>query len=297
MCENLGEHHHDEEHFHHDHQNGCASHVGMVEVSRRTWLRRFATGAVAVTAALNLPGGREGWGITIGREVPTADAQVIPLEFYRAVAELNFGGTGGIANGFDVQSHILVRGREVTIVDTLVGSAANFALIGKALADSGRSYNDVVNVVLTHMHGDHTGNLNRVLAEATNATVWAGTLDAPRISSNRPIKTVGEGDEIFGLQVYDTPGHTPGSITLWDPASRTVIAGDAISNRGRQISVVAAEADLTQAIASIGKISNLKANRAYFGHGFPLPSDASSTLAAWVLEQRLNRYFRPGTTR
>jgi glyoxylase-like metal-dependent hydrolase (beta-lactamase superfamily II) len=266
----------------------------MVEVSRRTWIRRLATGAVALTAALNLPGGKEGFGITIGREVPTADAQVIPIEYYRAVAELNFGGGSGIANGFDVQSHILVRGREVTIVDTLVGSNANFDLISQALAGAGRSYSDVVNVVLTHMHPDHTGNLNRVLAQATNATVWAGTLDAPRINSSRPIKTVGEGDDIFGLQVYDTPGHTPGSITLWDPASRTVIAGDAISNRARVISVLTADSDQAQGIASIGKISNLKPDRAFFGHGFPLTSDASATLAAWVLDQRLQRYFRPG---
>jgi len=53
-----------------------------------------------------------------------------------------------------------------------------------------------------------------------------------RVLSTRPTRTVVEGDVIdLGdrhLEVLHLPGHTPGSIGLWEPASATLFSGDAI---------------------------------------------------------------------
>ena len=43
---------------------------------------------------------------------------------------------------------------------------------------------------------------------------------------------VEEGDEIGSLKVIATPGHTPGSISLYDEKSGVVIAGDAVVTKG-----------------------------------------------------------------
>ncbi|MFN8535768.1 MAG: MBL fold metallo-hydrolase [Dehalococcoidia bacterium] len=262
----------------------CDDHRGLVQITRRTWLRRASAGVMAIATALTLERGQQGLSIAIGR--PT-EAEELPLQFYRAVAELNFGGTGGIAAGFDVQSHVLVRGREATIVDTL--TAGNVGLIGAALASAGLSFADVVNVVLTHMHGDHTGNLNAVLDAAPRATVFAGVEDLPRIASNRPIRPAREGDEIFGVRVIETPGHTPGHISLFDPASGTLILGDALSNRGGQLSVLAPADSTVQAFASLARVSTLPASRALLGHGFPIERNVSTVLADFASQQAIAR--------
>ena len=39
-----------------------------------------------------------------------------------------------------------------------------------------------------------------------------------------------DGQEVFGLQVVDTPGHTPGHIAVFDNDSRVLVAGDALTN-------------------------------------------------------------------
>ena len=57
-------------------------------------------------------------------------------------------------------------------------------------------------------------------------------LGAYRIQSTRPTRAVDEGDAIdLGdrrFEVWHLPGHSPGSMGLWEEATRTLFAGDAI---------------------------------------------------------------------
>jgi glyoxylase-like metal-dependent hydrolase (beta-lactamase superfamily II) len=57
-------------------------------------------------------------------------------------------------------------------------------------------------------------------------------LDAYRIPSTTPTRRVEEGDAIdLGdrrFEVWHLPGHSPGSIGLWEAATRTLFSGDAI---------------------------------------------------------------------
>ena len=86
-------------------------------------------------------------------------------------------------------------------------------------------------IVITHGHWDHTGAAAE-LREATGAAVIASAIDAPGITGERaglelgvrntpcPVdRTVEDGDiiEIGNMkwQVIATPGHTPGSISLF----------------------------------------------------------------------------------
>ena len=90
----------------------------------------------------------------------------------------------------------------------------------------------VIGVVNSHGHGDHIGGNNELL-EATRVKLSVGEKDAamledPRknlsapfgymIRSRTPDRLLKEGDtiEIGGgtLKVFETPGHSPGSVTL-----------------------------------------------------------------------------------
>jgi len=41
------------------------------------------------------------------------------------------------------------------------------------------------------------------------------------------------GDIVLGLEVLPTPGHTAGHLSLFDPASSTMLLGDVVGNVGR----------------------------------------------------------------
>ena len=186
-----------------------------------------------------------------------------------------------VSLGF-VSAYVLVRGREAAIVDT--GVAGSGAAIGEALADLGLGPSDVRHIVLTHNHGDHVGGLGELEAAMTNATVYAGAGDIDTIESSLSLAEVGDGDEVFGLGVVNTPGHTAGSISVFDTETGLLVAGDAINGDG-QGGITGANpnftADMNQANASIAKMAALMPQVAAFGHGgAPVSDDVTAKLTA-----------------
>lgn len=88
-------------------------------------------------------------------------------------------------------------------------------------------------LVNTHSHSDHIGG-NRVLREKTKAKVAVHQLDVDAVGKvDLKLKdgdTVRLGDRSF--QVVHTPGHTAGSICLYDERSQTLLTGDSVQGRG-----------------------------------------------------------------
>jgi glyoxylase-like metal-dependent hydrolase (beta-lactamase superfamily II) len=176
-----------------------------------------------------------------------------------------------------VAAYVLVRGREAAVVDT--GTAGSGDAIGESLRGAGSSWSAVRHVVLTHYHPDHAGGVPDVMQRADAATGYAGEADLPRIDGPRPMKAAADGAEIFGLQVVATPGHTAGHISLFDPATGVLVAGDALTNTaGLAGSNPQYTADTGQARESLRKLAALPVRTIYVGHGDAVQDGAAEAL-------------------
>ena len=97
------------------------------------------------------------------------------------------------------------------------------------LKELGRSPEEIDLVVNTHRDGDHVQG-NKVIKEKTNAKLAIHELDAEAVEGvDIKLKNgdyVELGDRKF--EVIHTPGHTPGSICLYQKENQLLIVGDSL---------------------------------------------------------------------
>ncbi len=183
-----------------------------------------------------------------------------------------------VSLGF-VNAYVLVRGDEVAVVDT--GVANSQAKIEEVIKVAGRSWADVRHVILTHYHPDHAGSMDEVIAASSKAKAYAGAEDIPQMSKKSSLQAVGDGSEVFGLQIIATPGHTSGHISVYDPISLAFIAGDALNNNDGKLTGPNPQysSDMALANKTVQKIAGLKFEKAFFGHGAPIDKGAAAAVA------------------
>ena len=176
-----------------------------------------------------------------------------------------------------VAAYVLVRGREAAVVDTGVAGSAD--AIGAVLDKAGPGWAGVRHVVLTHKHPDHAGSVGEVLTEATKATGYVGAADLAEVDAPRQLKALKDGDEVFGLRVVATPGHTAGHVAVFDADTGVLVAGDALTNMdGLAGSNPQFTEDEAAAAASVRKLARLTPSTILVGHGAPVLRDASNAL-------------------
>jgi glyoxylase-like metal-dependent hydrolase (beta-lactamase superfamily II) len=135
--------------------------------------------------------------------------------------------------------HVLAdeRTREAIAIDT---ATPCLAWIADELAARGWTLQLIVS---SHGHWDHIGD-NASVAEHTGADIAVHPLDRDRLVSPRPSMApfdippsvpavdLAEGGEVrFGsirLRVLHTPGHTEGSVCLYDPDEGLLFSGDTL---------------------------------------------------------------------
>lgn len=178
-----------------------------------------------------------------------------------------------------VSAYIVVREGEAAIVDT--GSWNSESDIDAGLASLGLNWGSVGHVILTHRHPDHQGSLPAVLAAAPDAAGYAGAGDLAAITSPRPLVSVGDGDKVFDLDIIETPGHTPGHISVLSADASLLIAGDALN--GSNGGVIGANPQFTPDMAtanlSIQKLAGYQFETVVFGHGEPVEGNAAALVA------------------
>jgi glyoxylase-like metal-dependent hydrolase (beta-lactamase superfamily II) len=88
---------------------------------------------------------------------------------------------------------------------------------------------------------------------------------------------IDEGDSLSGLTVLHMPGHTMGSIALYDPKRKVLFIGDTLGCRDGVVQGPSENVtiDMKQAYKSIEKLKNLDFSIMLSGHGEPLTKNAS----------------------
>jgi glyoxylase-like metal-dependent hydrolase (beta-lactamase superfamily II) len=256
-----------------------------VDVTRRTFLVHAGRGTIAL-AVLGVAGcgpavsGSPAGGSPSPR--PSAGAPSTPSSASAPPPSPSAALTWRRVDLGFVSAYLLARGGEVAVVD--VGVPGSEGEIEAGLGELGLGWDAVGHVVLTHRHNDHVGSAPAVLAAAPEAAGYAGAADIPSITVPRPVTPVADGDDVFGLRIVETPGHTAGHIAVLDEVGGVLVAGDALGTEGgavvgpnRQFTT-----DMDQAMASIAKLGGLTFEALLVGHGDPILEGASGLVAAFA---------------
>jgi len=198
----------------------------------------------------------------------------------------------------------LIAEEKLTLIDT--GFRGTSAKIVDFVHSLGRSAEEISHIIVTHKHFDHAGSLAelRKLTTAKIALHRAEFHDTRKRPSPTPqskgqrmrpfsalrsalsvkpedidIQLAG-GELLGGLKVIHTPGHTPGSISLFSARKKLLIVGDALTKYGQTAGLPhrLVTSDRQQAIESVRELGQLDFDILCFGHGRPLTEDVSAKM-------------------
>jgi glyoxylase-like metal-dependent hydrolase (beta-lactamase superfamily II) len=150
----------------------------------------------------------------------------------------------------------LVFGETITLIDT--GVAGCETAIFDTIRSAGRDPSEIGLIVLTHSHPDHIGAAQAVQREtgcriAAHPAERAWIEDVDLQNRERPVPgftslvrgsvridrelvdgdvIVPDGDHDLAMRVLHTPGHSPGSISLFMESTGVLFCGDAIPVTG-----------------------------------------------------------------
>ena len=174
-------------------------------------------------------------------------------------------------------------------------------------------------LIATHWHPDHIGGM-RGLQRLTGAPVWAHQIEAAAMAGEaespvpnpvaqrwlRPLfwpllaplrspsfpvaRELKDGDGLpllGGAKVVHTPGHTPGSISLYFPEEGALLVADAVQRAGSRLTLPSRlfTSDMEAARESVRKLAELDFEVICFSHFQPMRQGARSalrSLAEWV---------------
>ena len=202
-------------------------------------------------------------------------------------------------------SYLIIEPDGLTIIDTGMPFSEKQTL--RYLTSLGRSAEEIKRILITHADLDHYGCL-AALKEASGARTFASQPEAEAMGrgrSSRPVyRDIGrfqgfmirlmgkylkpapiQVDEILtdgqvlpvlgGLQVVETPGHSPGHLSFYAPSIRVLFCGDSMKSNDKGLRASRSRNNWNQRLAdaSVRKLSGLEAQIVCPGHG-PVIRDA-----------------------
>lgn len=170
------------------------------------------------------------------------------------------------------------------------GYYSNSYICGNILVDAGlppeffaKYKADIETIVITHAHYDHIEHVKEI-SELCDAEICIHELDAvgltddsvslagafsgrsPGIAADRILK---DGDRVGNFEVIHTPGHSRGSICLYDreDESHPLISGDTVFADGGFGRIDFAGSDESSMRSSLKRLSEIDVGGIFPGHG------------------------------
>ena len=221
----------------------------------------------------------------------------------------------GQEEGGHVHAFLLDDGNGLTLIDTMYDDDGRHVLA--ELSAIGKTPADVKHIILTHAHKSHVGGV-AALKKASGAPVYshawetdiiAGRREATRVRAFPPKKPLAvyklqlglalglgrhkpcevdtrikAGDRVGPLEVVETPGHTPGSLSFWWPERKALFAGDVIATWPVfEAGWPGLTLDNDQNLRSVNQLTDFgNAEVLCVGHGEPIAQGAAQAIKRLV---------------
>ncbi|MCL6442388.1 MAG: MBL fold metallo-hydrolase [Alicyclobacillus sp.] len=213
----------------------------------------------------------------------------------------------GLTHPWDATAY-LVAGDEPVLIDC--GSTLGYASLKRNLQALGYEPKDIRKVIATHGHWDHVSAM-ALLRQESDAEFWIHEWDREQVETgdgertasflyNHPFPSIQvdgvlrDGDRFqcggFEFLVIHTPGHSPGSISLYAVTDelKFLIVGDTLYGGYHE----RIRSNLAYWKDSLQKLSTLDVDALSWGHGQPVFLFDANTRVREAIQQ-LGVYFNP----
>jgi len=211
------------------------------------------------------------------------------------------GITWMLGQGLDCNVFIIESNDESLLIDSGLGErfGQRFGMQSNTLIQLEKVIEErsIDQVVLTHGHLDHIGGLMALQSKLSLKKIYASEIEAQYLKDGNnsfispflgsecsPILITNElveGDQItigeYDFQVLLTPGHTCGSISLWEAKSKILVSGDTVFPQGSFGRTDLLSGSSKELIVSLKRLSKLDVKILLPGHMSPLTSSSDFT--------------------
>ncbi|MHA2499102.1 MAG: MBL fold metallo-hydrolase [Candidatus Hodarchaeales archaeon] len=181
----------------------------------------------------------------------------------------------GLGKGFDCNAFLIKGSQKTILVDSGTHGAAE--QIEQFISNF-----QVSAIVLTHGHLDHVGGAAHAVQQI-NVPIWTSKFTAERLPAIEIERQVRDGDIVdlgdIAFEVLQTPGHTAGSICLYEPKRHWLFSGDTVFADGSFGRTDLVSGSSPQLIASLQKLASLPVEALFPGHMRSVLSNGSEHIA------------------
>lgn len=205
---------------------------------------------------------------------------------------------------------------EVLLVDCCY--EGSLPLIAEQLARHGLKAGDLTGIIISHDDIDHIGGLFEIKTSYQSIKIYTSEIEAPYLSGEKKSLRLEQAESLLdslpdeqkawavefvkdlksikriaadstfrfdhqfseNIRIINTPGHTPGHISIYFPIEKTLIANDAVVVEKGELEIANPHfaLNLDEAVRSVKKISQLEIDKLICYHGGVVTGDIRKKL-------------------